>query len=675
MEKTRLTATKRAIPRIPRVSQKQLGRAWEHYVESGVFGRESPRAVIARSWERSRQCGIDPLAERAPTVMSAEEIEAWLARDDLGQAGRTVLDGLAQTVSGTGHVIVLADAQGRILYSVGHNGVQSQLDRINFQPGSAWAEHQVGPNGIGTPLALGRPELVLGSEHYCQGWQPWVCYGAPILDPFGHGHPVGMVDITGPVKRVSQDVMVLVCSIAQSVRSSLSVVQYRRREQLRGVAKERGRRWPDAAIIVVDMDGYIVDANARASRSLEQDYTALFDRPVREFMPGVWQAIEDSLHEGREGDMVVDIRAGHGRPGQVRCRIEPLTTSGTSASPAWLGALLILDSAAAERPQRTAVVQTRPQSRYRFENIHGDSPSIRTTLRLAAAAARDPLQSNVLLLGETGTGKELLAHAIHAEGVRTHGPFIAINCGALPRDLIESELFGYAAGAFTGASRQGMPGKFEQAHGGTLFLDEIDSLPQEMQSRFLRVLDDRQVTRLGSTRPLTVDVRIIAAATPGLPQALADGRFRPDLYHRLCVLEIPVPPLRERGEDVLLLAESILAQESIAAGRRPPALCATAHAFLLNHDWPGNIRELRNLCIRWLLNCGDVVTVADLPALAANVDSVEPVAGSGRLRNLEDNLIRRALAETGGNVSAAARQLGIDRSTLYRRLKRQSSGA
>jgi sigma-54 dependent transcriptional regulator, acetoin dehydrogenase operon transcriptional activator AcoR len=658
---------------IPSVSQQSLIRAWEHFVESGAFGRELPRAVIARSWERSRERGVDPLAERAPTVMSAEEIEACLARDDLGQAGQNILDGLAQTVAGTRHVIVLADADGRILYSVGHRDVQSHLERINFQPGGAWSEDDVGPNGIGTPLALGRPELVLGSEHYCQGWQPWVCYGAPILDPFGSGRPVGMVDITGPVENVSQEVMALVCSIAQSVRTSLSVVQYRRREQLRAIARERSSRWLDEAVIVVDMDGYIVDANTRANRDLERDCTDLFDKPVSNFLPGVWQTIEQNLEAGNEGDLSVNMRTSGGSLRSFRCRIEPLTSKKAAGSRQWLGALLILDmNGSSCRPQRSPAMPTGRRHQYRFDNILGESPAIRSALRLAIASARDPLQSSVLLIGETGTGKELLAHAIHAESSRANGPFVAINCGALPRDLIESELFGYAPGAFTGASRQGLPGKFELAHGGTLFLDEIDSMPQDLQSRFLRVLDDHQVTRLGSVRSTTVDVRIIAAATPELPLALAAGRFRQDLYHRLCVLEVPVPPLRDRGHDVVLLAESILARESITAGRRPPKIGTAARAFLLNHDWPGNIRELRNLCIRWLLGCGDSVDAADLPALPGGHGSAQPCRKTaGKLRRVEDELIRNTLAETGGNLSAAARRLGIDRSTLYRRLKRR----
>ncbi len=652
-------------PRIPSVSQRKLTRAWETFVDTGDFSHESPRTVIARSWERSRQLGLNPRADRAPTVMSAEEIEARLARENLGRAARPVLDDLAHTVQGTRHVVVLGDAHGRILYSVGHDQIQHDLERINFRPGGSWTETEVGPNGVGTPLSLKRPEVVLGSEHYCQGWQPWVCYGAPILSPANPDQPLGAIDITGPVSNISQEAMVLAVSIAQTVQSALAVGQYERREMLRGLAKDKRSRWPDDGVIVVDINGDIVDANNRASRCLGVEYSDMFHYPVSHFLPDVWQSIEQSLTEACEGDLAVSMRGPAGVLQPVHCRIEPIALDGEC-----IGALLVIGNHGAVRHEPARELPA--ASRYRFEHILGDSAGIQKTLKLANAAARDPLENSVLLLGETGTGKELLAHAIHAESARGSGPFIAVNCGALPRDLIESELFGYSGGAFTGARRQGMPGKFELAHNGTLFLDEIDSIEPDLQAKFLRVLDNKEITRLGSSQPVAVNARVIAAATPDLYRALDSGRFRLDLYHRLCVLEVVVPPLRQREADVIRLAESFLAHESLAAGCSAPVLSDAARDFLLNHDWPGNIRELRNLCIRWLLTATDgVVDYDDLPT-ARRPAPAQPRAGQAQqpMRELTDELIGQTLEQTGGNVTEAARRLGIDRSTIYRRRQR-----
>lgn len=663
-ENTHLSAVGRAVPRIPSVSQRKLTRAWEDFVSTGDFRKESPRAVIARSWQRSRELGLDPHAERAPTVLSSEEIEARLAREDLGRAARPVLDDLVDTVRGTRHVIVLADADGRILHSVGHRQIQNHLEQINFRPGGGWQETEVGPNGVGTPLALKRPEVILGSEHYCQGWQPWVCYGAPIINPINQERLMGAVDITGPVSNISQEAMVLAVSIAQTIQSALSVGLYERREMLRGLARDKCGRWPDDGVLVVDINGDLVDANARATRLLGGDYSDIFNQPVSQFLPGVWHSIEQSLSDACEGDLRLDLRMRSGLLQTVNCRIEPV-----SLGHECIGALLIVGNGNAGADWQQTARNLPATTRYSFDNILGDSAAIQKTLKLANAAARDPLENGVLLVGETGTGKELLAHAIHAESGRSKGPFIAINCGALPRDLIESELFGYIGGAFTGARRQGQAGKFELAHNGTLFLDEIDSLDPDLQAKFLRVLDNKEITRLGSSQPVSVNVRIIAAASPELYRALDSGRFRLDLYHRLCVLEVNVPALRERGGDVVQLAESFLAHESLAAGCKPPVLSDAARAFLSGHDWPGNIRELRNLCIRWLLTATDgVISEADLPERRDRSSHGEqPAMPQPALRSVEDDLIRRTLAQTSGNVSEAARRLGIDRSTIYRR--------
>ena len=671
-ENTHLSAAGVAAPRIPSVSQRELNRVWEQFVETGDFNRESPRSVIARSWQRSRELGLNPYAERAPTVLSTEEIEAWLARQDLGRAARPVLDNLVDTVQGTRHVIVLADAQGRILYSVGHRQIQDHLERINFRPGGGWQEHDVGPNGVGTPLSLRRPEVVLGVEHYCQGWQPWVCYGAPILNPFNREQPLGAIDITGPVSNISQEAMVLAVSIAQTVQSALAVGLYERREMLRGLSRDKCSRWPDDSVIVVDINGDIVDANNRASRLLGIDYSDMFNQPVSDFLPDVWQSIEQSLTQACEGDLCINLRIPSGVLQPIHCRIEPVAMGREC-----IGALLIVGNSSSTTARSNTARSLPATSRYRFDNILGDSAAIQKALKLANAAAHDPLENSVLLVGETGTGKELLAHAIHAESARADGPFIAINCGALPRDLIESELFGYSGGAFTGARPQGQAGKFELAHNGTLFLDEIDSLDPELQAKFLRVLDNKEITRLGSSQPVSVNVRIIAAASPELELALNSSRFRLDLYHRLCVLEIKVPPLRERETDIITLAESFLAHESLVAGCKPPVLDEAAKEYLLQHDWPGNIRELRNNCIRWLLTDSDGrIDAMDLTQPAVNPEGQQeahPEYADYDMRKVEDDLIRRALAETGGNVSKASRRLGIDRSTIYRRKRRWQS--
>jgi transcriptional regulator with PAS, ATPase and Fis domain len=286
--------------------------------------------------------------------------------------------------------------------------------------------------------------------------------------------------------------------------------------------------------------------------------------------------------------------------------------------------------------------------------------------------ARGPRMKTVLILGESGTGKEVIAHAIHAGSNRAHKPFVAVNCGALPRELVESELFGYSSGAFTGARREGQAGKFEAANGGTIFLDEVDSMPMEVQAKLLRVIETNEVVRLGSANPIALDVAIISASGPDAWRRVEEGTCRLDLFHRLSVVEITMPPLRERLGDIPGLAAAFLDRECAELGRETLALSREAAGLLMAYDWPGNIRELQNLCARWAMTvAGREIRSEDVPAHlrgAARRGLEAPLGGS--LRGREDAIIREALVETGGRVAEAARRLGIDKTTIYRRRKR-----
>ena len=298
--------------------------------------------------------------------------------------------------------------------------------------------------------------------------------------------------------------------------------------------------------------------------------------------------------------------------------------------------------------------------------IIGSSPALREVQkRIGLAAAGD---ATVLILGETGSGKELVARAIHRFSDRAAKPFVAVNCAAIPADLLESELFGHEKGAFTGAATA-RRGRFREADGGTLLLDEIGDMPEATQAKILRVLQEREVTPLGG-KPVKLDVRVIAATHQDLPARVALGRFRADLYYRLAVLPVTMPPLRARSEDIPALARHILAQ---LRPKAPPRLTEAALARLSAHSWPGNVRELRNLLERTVsLTRGSVINEADL-ALEALPPEASPEAPSTLAETMaatEAAMIRAALTRAGGNRSEAARLLGISRQALYDRLKR-----
>jgi two-component system response regulator AtoC len=316
--------------------------------------------------------------------------------------------------------------------------------------------------------------------------------------------------------------------------------------------------------------------------------------------------------------------------------------------------------------------RTQLHDRYEFAQILGQSPRLREALTRASQVA--PTESTVLVTGESGTGKELVARAIHYASRRADGPFVAVNCAALPDTLLESELFGHERGAFTGADRQ-RPGRFELAAGGTLFLDEIGDLSAAVQVKLLRVLQEREYQRVGGTATLKANVRLLTATNRDLTAEMAAGRFRSDLFYRLSVFNVHLPPLRERGDDILFLADHFIRTLGAQMGKGDLTLSRDACDLLLHHPWPGNIRELQNAIERSLITSeGTLVTAAHLALPAAPAPAGAPPAatatGPGSLQDLERQAILDALQRTHGHKARAAAHLGLTRFQLYTRLKR-----
>jgi DNA-binding NtrC family response regulator len=305
---------------------------------------------------------------------------------------------------------------------------------------------------------------------------------------------------------------------------------------------------------------------------------------------------------------------------------------------------------------------------YRFHDLVSKSPAMQALFELARAAAATT--STVLVQGESGTGKELLARAIHAESPRSAGPFVAVSCAALAETLLESELFGHERGAFTGAVVR-RKGKFETAHGGTLFLDEIGDVSAKLQLDLLRALEERRFERLGGNETVQVDVRIVAATNRDLRRAVADGRFREDLYYRLNVIPITLPPLRERREDIPLLVDAIVEQLAVEMARPIAGVAADTMAALITHPWPGNVRELRNVLERAVVVAGGrILQPSDLGIASAASPDAAPSGEPLSLDDVERRHIAEVMRHTGGNVTQAARLLGIDRVTLYNKMRK-----
>ena len=316
-------------------------------------------------------------------------------------------------------------------------------------------------------------------------------------------------------------------------------------------------------------------------------------------------------------------------------------------------------------------LRTQVRGRYQFENLIGQSEHMQKVFDTVARVS--DLPANILIVGESGTGKEMIARAIHAHGPRAQGPFVPLNCAAIPETLLESELFGYVRGAFTDARRD-RQGLFQEAHGGVLFLDEISEIAPALQAKLLRVLEDKEVRPLGSSKTVKVDVQLVSATNRELEQLVQEGGFRKDLYYRLNVIRLELPPLRDRPEDIPLLVDHFLKKFAKTARRTVSGIDKGALAALVRYPWPGNVRELEHAVERAvLLGTGPTIGLEDLPSSCTSADSAsgplnEAIAKAYTLRDLEREYIQRVLEDTNGNKTEAARILGVDRTTLYRKL-------
>jgi len=645
----------------PRRIAVEVRRQWETFV--GSMDNDpggSVRPDIASRWRWCREHCVDPRMEKAPIDLSPEMLAELLAKEDLGIAGKEILGDFAQAVHHAGHIIVLADARGRILHAVGDPGVRNAVGDLNFHEGGLWSEEAAGPNGISIALTTGRTGLVFGPEHFVEACHPWVCYGSPVRDPVT-GVMVGAVDISGRAQDVGLAAMDLTVAVARSVERMLTGRSLIRRHALIAEYLSALRRWPSDGVMLLDETGRVIEINPRGAQIFRRDLRLLLGQQIATAIPELGEIFQLSWKTGGTQETATQHSDAH-----VHVHCSPVIIESRPA-----GSLMIL------RPieqHATAVSLPRPvgarlSSRRlaTFGDILGDSQAIAKALRIAEIAAGSG--KTVLLIGETGTGKELFAQAVHSASSRSAGAFVAVNCAALPRDLFESELFGYAPGAFTGARRDGAHGSFEQADGGTLFLDEISSMPLDLQSKLLRVLETKVVTRLGCATPRYVDARVIAASNEDLTALVAAGRFRADLYYRLNVLSVRVPPLRERPEDILFFVKYFLAQERQESGLPPLLLSRPVQEALVLFKWPGNVRELKNLCERWAIQVvGREVTLNDFPS---EMNSVPPTAPADRseARAIGSDEITAALEKSGHNVSAVARALGISRATIYNRLR------
>lgn len=638
-----------------RREMRAIETAWEAFMTGQTTGLDQVRSVIRESWQRAQRFGVDPYLREIPLVLSAEELEGLQERADLVYVSAPVFETLIQTWR-TEHLLLgLDDRHGRILHVNGHPWVLNRAREINAVPGGGMAEELVGTTVVNVVLAQDRPEYVLWSENYCQSFHPWASFGAPIRHPLT-GETIGIVAISG-YERV-YDNADLVVRLAERIQTLLHREELIRRVALLDEYHRFVLQYPHDTILAVDARGRVCGASSstvglmNAPKSiLGQSLLRIPNFHVEGFRPVVEQ------EEARPYGVNVSLPEK-----SLSLTAEAIPVSGERQP---VGTLLILPRLGGGRTGMRSNQRSPWTAAYSFPDFLGEADSMRQCLHLAQRAAAQDFP--VFLVGESGTGKEVLAQAIHNASSRRRGPFVPVNCGVAHDELLAAELFGYVAGAFTGAAKGGQVGKIELADGGTLFLDEVEAMSPKMQVSLLRVLEEKRLARLGAEQPTALDVRIIAASNEDLHETVAQKRFRLDLYHRLVVFPIVLPPLRERPEDIPLLVRHFLEQLGFGDRRLSEQALSTLKAY----SWPGNVRELRNVLLRAAHTMtGRFITPADLPTEVVEAAKQSHPLPAGSLRNTELSLIRQALIETNGNLAQAAVQLGIHRVTLYRKLRR-----
>jgi sigma-54 dependent transcriptional regulator, acetoin dehydrogenase operon transcriptional activator AcoR len=659
--------------------------------------------VIDLSRQRSQSFGLDEHGQ--PDFSSARRGELSSALEEnrfLFQHAAPVMETLHDQIVNTHSMVVLTTAKGMVLHSLGDNDFLEKASQVALTPGMDWSERGKGTNAIGTALAEEEALTVLGGQHYMDANKFLACSAAPIFDPYGQ--VIGALDVTGDHRSFHQHTLALVRMSAQMIENHMFAdvfakairIHFHTRSEFLGTLVE--------GIVVFSPEGRFLSANRSAQFQIglsinalrAHTFSSLFGLPV--------SGLNEVFAGGQRAPKQLCLPNGV----TVWCRAKFKTTptwsvsGGAPASDADSSAPPLAPRVAAPNraaPPEPAVVRTAPANKGALSTLRyldtGDAQVGAVIQKVQRVRGRD---IPIMILGETGTGKDLLAQAIHGDSDRRNGPFVSVNCASIPETLIESELFGYEEGAFTGARKKGAPGKIQQAHGGTLFLDEIGDMPKQLQARLLRVLQERRVSPLGAGKEVEVDIAVVCATHKNLKDMIAKGEFREDLYYRLNGLVVRLPALRERT-DFDVVSRKILA--SLCENAEQISISPRVMQLFRQYAWPGNFRQLHNLLRTAVVMVGcdgaievehlpddfleEVAQVAPVPPRAVHLPTpahmsaehlqqvhavahfVPDTGDGGSLHDVALHTMAQVLRQHRGNVSAAAKALGVSRNTIYRK--------
>lgn len=646
----------------------RIYRSWEKFINNFEIEPYVIRPLVANSWHRCLRMKVDPQSSLCELrLLSPQQLEKRIRRrKKLIDAAIPFMADLYNFLKGTDALVCLADDQGTVLDVFRDPVIQHRTKHICHDAGSDWSEAIAGTNSIGTALFEKKPVQINGSEHYCRVLHELSGSAAPIFSP--DKELLGVLCIIGLHHNVHPHTLGMVVASVKAIENEL-VSQKASYELLIAYNKvTTAIETMHDGLIAIEGDGVITQLNSVGAKILQVNREECLGKNATDvFGPGF--PLLEVLNSGRnflDKELFLDNPTGGTR---FTSTAKPIKDEAGTIT-GMIATLREMDNV-----HKLVNKMVGAQATLTFDDIIGNDPQLHAIIQRAKKVARS--SSTILLQGESGTGKEIFAQAVHNASGRHAGPFVVINCGAIPRELVESELFGFEDGAFTGAKRGGRPGKFELANGGTIFLDEIGDMPLEIQASLLRVLQERQVTRIGGQKSIPINTRVITATNKNLSEEVEKGNFRLDLFYRLNVITFQLPSLRERAKDIAYLAQYFVDKISRRLSQDPPTIAPEFYNCLAQYSWPGNVRELENVIEQALhMVEADILVPEHLPARMYTPRFAEKKKESSadKLKGVEAKAIRDTLESYSWNISKSAAALGIGRNTLYRKIKQYNLG-
>lgn len=644
---------------------------WTRFIsgEDDIDASIIPPEILS-SWRQARENKINPLSEPQNKILTGRHLQKLLEDNkSLIDTSQPFLNRLFHSMKTTSFSVSLFNREGYILQVMHHNRYDDMQKLFKWHPGILWSEECCGNNAVGSVLTQKKPIQIIGPQHYLQWCHPVTASSAPIFDP--EGQIIGGITIVALLFGTHPHTLGMAIAASHAIENELKI--QKALAQLKAAFHETDIAYSlqkaiitsiPEALIAVNTEGRITAINKRAQKLFFHDHQDVTGKWLRDIYTDEANRPFLDLIERQDAftDTEVRIYSSKG-PGDFTLTCNNIFSSAGSV----IGKILVFSEI--QRIKSLVNKFGGAKANLKFADIHGKNERFKSIIAEATVIARSV--SNVLLLGESGTGKDIMAQAIHNGSPRRDGPYVAINCAAIPRDLIASELFGYSEGAFTGSRRGGNQGKFEMADGGTIFLDEIAETPLEIQAVLLRVIEDKCVIRIGGNQIRSVNVRIIAATNKDLIEEVNKGNFRKDLYYRLNVFNIHLPPLRERTDDIPLLTDVFIRKYESALGKTISSVDEKVWDVFAQYMWPGNVRELQNVVERMVnYTTSDRLTANLIPAEIVGIN--RPNRHYLDLESPEDTekrLIRHMLALKFSKTQIAE-QLDVSRATLFRKMKK-----